>query len=127
MLTFSLYLSLLIIFFLAGSVVENCLTWAIRQKILFGGKILYRKSIFYNDAIEGKDKSLFLYKVLKIIPHFVWVDKENNIWQYSVKESWKKGWFSRSFLGIVIALLYYDGEIKKGDPVFGDVYKKNTH
>ena len=114
MLCTALVLSALIV----GAISENCLTWAVRQWFLNGGKVLIRRSLFADELQRATDP--FLYWLANQVPHFLWADRDGKIWQYTIKPEKKEAWRQKSVFGAWLELWFYDGYVVQGDKILGD-------
>jgi hypothetical protein len=106
--------------FLAGGITENCATWAFRQRIMKGGKVLVRRSHFADRLLPEYHRKGMRYWIAKQVPHFAWADDDGWIWQYTVKPEWEARWKHRSLLLAWAALWFYDGQVVQGDAELGE-------
>ena len=102
---------LLIPVFIAGSVMENCMSWAIRQRLLKGGALIIRSSRFADELLTEDKRDGFLYWLARRIPHFLWKDESGDVWQYTVTEEWRDRWRGKGLLAPWFALWFYDGQV----------------
>jgi len=119
--SFLLHLLLIPLVFVVGGITENCLTWAARMRLFYGGKILVRKSLFADDVLPEDKRSGFGYWLAKQVPHFLWADVDGHIYQYTVKDDWREKERGLGLFGAWLALWFYDGQVVKGDSVLGDM------
>jgi hypothetical protein len=110
-----IYLLLAPALFLAGGVTENCATWAYRQRLMKGGRVLVRRSHFADELLPPEHRRGVRYWLAKQVPHFCWLSPSGEIWQYTVKAEWREKWRQKSLFFAWAALWWYDGEIVQGD------------
>lgn len=110
-----IYLPLLVVMFVAGGVTENCLSWAVRKRILCGGKLATRPSHFADDCLAIDKRKGFAYWLAKKVPHVLWISPEGEIWQYTVTDEWRKVLNGKPLFAAWLALWFYDGHVVHGD------------
>lgn len=111
---------LVVVAFFAGSVLENCMSWAVRQRLLRGGKLLSRRSHFAEQWLAPERRTGPLYWLVRHIPHFAWADPAGVIWQYTVTEEWKDECKQMGIVRAWMDLWIYDGQVVQGDPDLGE-------
>jgi hypothetical protein len=118
--TDALYLISAPVLFLAGGITENCATWAIRQRVLRGGRVLVRRSHFADELLPPAHRRGVRYWLARQVPHYAWADSDGYVWQYTVRDEWRAKWQQKSLLLAWLALWFYDGHVVAGDVEFGD-------
>lgn len=105
--------------FLLGGVTENCFTWALRQRLTKGGRLLVRRSHFADGLLSVAQRRGPGYWLARQVPHFLWADERGDIWQYTVKPAWEQRWRGRPLILAWLALWFYDGQVVQGDSELG--------
>lgn len=95
---------------------ENCLTWAWRQRIFRKGKVKRVTSQFATELYPPEKRNGFLYRLAKLVPHFVWNNPQDGHWyQFTIKEEKKFEWGKQNTLMAWLSLIAYDGEVRRAD------------
>ena len=110
--------------FIVGGITENCMTWAVRQRMTKGGTLLVRQSHFADELLSEEQKTGFGYWLAKRVPHFLWADKNGDVWQYTVKPAWQERWKGKPLFLAWLALWFYDGQVVQGDAELGAIFRK---
>lgn len=93
---------------LLAPLLENCISWAIRKRIVCGGHLKFKRSTLADDIYYDK----WYYILAKyLIPHVIWIDSENNKWQYTIKAKAKQELRNKNTFLVFFSLFMYDGEV----------------
>ena len=106
--------------FFAGSITENCATWAVRKRLFHGGRLRIRPSGFADDVFPPERRRGWLYGLFKRVPHFLWESPDGGITQYTVKASDRMKMRGRFAVLAWLRLWFYDGEVVPGEALPGD-------
>jgi len=106
---------------IGGLLTENCLTWAARNCLLQGGKLICRPSTFADDTLPSQHRKGLGYWLAKRVPHFLWQTPEGAVMQYTVspegRQAEERG--SKGLLAAWARIWFYRGHVVAGDDYCG--------
>ena len=102
---------------IGGLLTENCLTWSVRQCLVYGGKLICRPSTFADDTLPPKYRSGVGYWLAKRVPHFLWKTNEGVIMQYTVTPEGRQAEAQgkQTLFAAWLRIWFYKGHVIAGD------------